>query len=52
MKAPRVHAERDRVVIMIGGIGVSMSIENSQSIRRDLVAAEREAGAFIARSRK
>lgn len=40
---PEVKAERDRVTIMIGGIGVSITTEDSRQLRKKLIAAELEA---------
>jgi hypothetical protein len=40
---PEVKAEHDRVTIMIGGIGVSITTEDSRQLRKKLIAAELEA---------
>lgn len=40
---PEVKADRDRVAIMIGGVGVTITTEDSRALRRDLIAAELEA---------
>jgi hypothetical protein len=40
---PKVRAERDRVTIMIGGVGVSITTEDSRQLRKELIAAELEA---------
>ena len=40
---PEVKAERDRVTIMIGGVGVSITTEDSRQLRKELIAAELEA---------
>jgi hypothetical protein len=40
---PEVRAERDRVTIMIGGVGVTITTEDSRQLRRELIAAELEA---------
>jgi len=40
---PEVKAEHDRVTIMIGGVGVSITTEDSRQLRKKLIAAELEA---------
>ena len=40
---PQVRAEHDRVTIMIGGVGVSITTEDSRQLRKGLIAAELEA---------
>jgi hypothetical protein len=40
---PKVGAARDRVTIMIGGVGVSITTEDSRQLRKKLIAAELEA---------
>jgi hypothetical protein len=37
---PEIKPERDRVSIMIGGVGVSITTEDSRQLREDLIAAE------------
>lgn len=41
---PEVRADRDRVAIMIGGVGVTITTEDSRQLRKALIAAELEAG--------
>jgi hypothetical protein len=40
---PEVRAERNRVTILIGGVGVSITTEDSRQLRKKLIAAELEA---------
>jgi len=40
---PEVRTERDRVSIMIGGVGVLITTEESRQLRKDLIAAELKA---------
>lgn len=49
---PEISADGGRVVIMIGGVGVSIRIEDSQRVRREMVAAELEAGRQIAATKR
>jgi hypothetical protein len=49
---PEVRAECDRVAIMIGGVGVSITTEESRQLRRELIAAELEADRHPRRLRR
>lgn len=40
---PEVKPDKDRVSIMIGGVGVTITTEDSRRLRKDLIAAEFEA---------
>lgn len=39
-KPPIVEEENGRIILMINGIGVSMTVAESQELRADLLAAE------------